>query len=80
MASKHNKLLEIMSKFGLQNMVNDQTQVDLGNIFDLILTLNPFIIVNTHTTPGMSDYEAVTFKVSLNSVHKRRPPQKRLPT
>ena len=34
-----------------------------GNILDLILTSNPSIIINTHTTPGMSDHESVTFNV-----------------
>ena len=40
-ASKHNKLLEIISEFGLQNMVNDPTRIESGNILDLILTSNP---------------------------------------
>ena len=40
-ASKHNKLLEIISEFGLQNMVNDPTRMESGNILDLILTSNP---------------------------------------
>ncbi|MBA1446886.1 MAG: endonuclease/exonuclease/phosphatase family protein [Gammaproteobacteria bacterium] len=75
-ASKHNKLLEIMSEFGLQNMVNDPTRLDSGNILDLILTSNPSIIVNTHTTPGMSDHEAVTFNVNLNPVRHSKPPHK----
>ena len=35
-ASKHNKLLEIISEFGLQNMVNDPTRIESGNILDLI--------------------------------------------
>ena len=48
-ASKHNKLLEIISEFGLQNMVNDPTRIESGNILDLILTSNPSIITNTHT-------------------------------
>jgi hypothetical protein len=75
-ASKHNKLLEIINKFGLQNMLNNPTRIDSGNILDLILTSNPSIIVNTHTTPGMSDHEAVTFNVNLNPVRNRKPPHK----
>ena len=75
-ASKHNKLLEIISEFGLQNMVNDQTRIESGNILDLILTGNPSIITNTHTTPGMSDHEAVTFEVNLNPIRNRKPPHK----
>ena len=75
-ASKHNKLLEIINEFGLQNMMNNPTRIDSGNILDLILTSNPSIIVNTHTTPGMSDHEAVTFNVNLNPVHNRKPPHK----
>jgi exonuclease III len=43
-ASKHNKLLEIINEFGLQNMMNNPTQIDSGNILDLILTSNPSII------------------------------------
>ena len=75
-ASKHNKLLEIISEFGLQNMVNDPTRIESGNILDLILTSNPSIITNTHTTPGMSDHEAVTFEVNLNPIRNRKPPHK----
>ena len=75
-ASKHNKLLEIISEFGLQNMVNDPTRIESGNIMDLILTSNPSIITNTHTTPGMSDHEAVTFEVNLNPIRNRKPPHK----
>ena len=74
-ASKHNKLLEIINKFGLQNMLNNPTRIDSGNILDLILTSNPSIIVNTHTTPGMSDHEAVTFNINLNPVRNRTPTQ-----
>ena len=36
-------------------MVNDPTHIASGNILDLIFTSNPSIIINTHTTPGMSD-------------------------
>ena len=75
-ASKHNKLLEIINEFGLQNMVNDPTRIESGNILDLILTSNPSIITNTHTTPGMSDHEAVTFEVNLNPIRNRKPPHK----
>ena len=75
-ASKHNKLLEIINEFGLQNMMNNPTRIDSGNILDLILTSNPSIIVNTQTTPGMSGHEAVTFNVNLNPVRNRKPPHK----
>ena len=37
-ASIHNKLLEIISEFGLQNMENDPTRIESGNILDFILT------------------------------------------
>ena len=30
----------------------------------------------THTTPGMSDHEAVTFEVNLNPIRNRKPPHK----
>ena len=56
--------------------MNNPTRIDSGNILDLILTSNPSIIVNTHTTPGMSDHEAVTFNVNLNPVRNRKPPHK----
>ena len=75
-ASKHNKLLEITNDFGLQNMVNDPTCIASGNILDLILTSNLSIIINTHTTPGMSDHESVTFNVNLNPVRNKKPPTK----
>ena len=75
-ASKHNKLLEVIREFGLQNMVNDPTRIESGNILDLILTSNTSIITNTHTTPGMSDHEAVTFEVNLNPIRNRKPPHK----
>ena len=75
-ASKHNKLLEIISEFGLQNMVNDPKRNESGNILDRRLTSNPSIITNTHTTPGMNDHEAVTFEVNLNPIRNRKPPHK----
>ena len=88
-ASKHNKLLEIISEFGLQNTVNDPTRIESGNILDLILTSNIItyrpthiltsnIITNrpTHTTAGISDHEAVTFEVNLNLIRNRKPPHK----
>ena len=56
--------------------MNNPTRIDSGNILDLILTSNPSIIVNTHTTPGMSDHEAVTFNVNLNPVRNRKLPHK----
>ena len=36
----------------------------------------PSIITNTHTIPGMSDHEAVTFEVNLNPIRNRKPPHK----
>ena len=56
--------------------MNNTTRIDSGNILDLKLTSNPSIIVNTHTTPGMSDHEAGTFNVNLNPVRNRKPTQK----
>ena len=40
------------------------------------LSSNPSLIVNTHTTPGMSDHEAVTFSVNLTPARNRKPPHK----
>ena len=57
-------------------MVNDPTCIESGNILDLILTSNPSIIPNTHTTPGMSDHEAVIFEVNLNPIQNGKPPRK----
>ena len=74
-ASKHNKFIEINNEFGLQNM-NNPTRIDSGNILDLILASNSSIIVNTHTTAGMSDHAAVIFNVNLNPVRNRKPPYK----
>ena len=54
-------------------MANDPTRIDPGNIMDIILTSNPSIIINTHTTPGMSDHEAVTFEVNINPIRNRKP-------
>ena len=79
-ANNHNKLLEITNDFGLQNMVNDPTRIASSNILDLIFTSNPSIIINTHTTPGMSDHESVTFNVNLNPVRNKKPPTKFLVT
>ena len=56
--------------------MNNPTRIDYGNILDLILASNPSTIVNAHTTPGMSDHEAVTFNVNLNPVRNRKPPHK----
>ena len=57
-------------------MLNHPTRIESGNILDLILTSNPSIITNTHTTPGVSDHEAVTFEVNLNPIRNRKPPHK----
>ena len=57
-------------------MVNESTRVDSGNTLGLILTSNPYIIVNIHTTPGMSDHEAVIFNVNLSLVRNRNPSHK----
>ena len=57
-------------------MVNDPTHIASGNILDLILTSNPSVIINTHTTPDMSDHESVTFNINLNPVRNRKPPHK----
>ena len=57
-------------------MANDTARIESGNILDLILTSNPSITTNTHTTPGMSDHEAVTFEVNLNPIRNRKPPHK----
>ena len=73
-SSKHNKLLEIISEFGLQNMVNDPTCIESGYILDFTLTSNPSIITNKQTTPGMSDHEAVTGEVNLNPILNRKAP------
>ena len=54
-------------------MVNDPTRIASGNILDVILTSNPSIIINTNTTPGMSDHESVTFNVNLNPVRNKKP-------
>ena len=54
-------------------MMNNPALIDSGNILDLTLTSNPSIIVNTHTTPVMSDHEAVIFNVNLNPVHNSKP-------
>ncbi len=68
--SKHNKLIEIISKFGLQNIVNEIRQPESNNILD------PAFISNLRTVPGMSDYEAVSFNVNLKSIYKTKPPHK----
>ena len=65
-ANKHNKLLEIINGFELQNMVNDPTRVDSGNILDLIKPINNYEY--TYHSPGMSDHEAVNFNVNLKQV------------
>ena len=65
-ATKHNKLLEIVSEYGLTNMVNEPTRLDSGNILDLVLTSNPALISNVNTVSGMSDHEAVLFQINMN--------------
>ena len=67
-ASKHNTLLENINEFVLHNMMNNPTRIDSGNIIYLTLTANPSVTLNIHTTPGMSDPEAVAFNINLNHV------------
>ena len=56
--------------------MNNPTRIDSDNILDRILTSNPSIIVNIHTTPGMSDHEAMTFNINLNPLRNTKPPHK----
>ena len=70
-ATKQNKLLEIVSEYGLTNMVNEPTRLDSGNILDLVLTSNPALISNVNTVSGMSDHEAVLFQINMNPIEKK---------
>ena len=65
---KHNKLIEIVVEFGLVNIVNEPNRLDSGNILDLVLTSNPFLISTINTVAGMSDHEAI--------LRKNKPPHK----
>ena len=69
-ATKHNKLLEIVSEYGITNMVNEPTRLDSGNILDFVLTSNPALISNVNTVSGMSDHEAVLFQININPMTK----------
>ena len=75
-AAKHNKLIEIVGEFGLVNMVNEPTQLDSGNILDLVLTSNPSLISTINTVAGMSDHEAILFDINMNPNRKTKPPHK----
>ena len=71
-AKKRNKFLEIVSEYGLTNMVNEPTRLVSGNILDLVLTSNPALISNVNTVSGMSDHEAVLFQINMNPMKKLR--------
>ena len=75
-ASRHDRFLEILSEFGLTNMVNEVTRPESENILDLVLTSNPSLIINTSVAPGMSDHDAVTFQLNLKPLRPRKPPHK----
>ena len=57
-------------------MVNEPTQLDSGNILDLVVTSNPSLISTINTVAGMSDHEAILFDISMNPNRKNKPPHK----
>ena len=77
-ASKHNKLLEIIGEFGLQQKYGKRPKTHrIWQHSGSHTHLHPIHHhQHTYTTPGMSDHEAVTFEVNVNPIRNRKPPHK----
>ena len=69
----NNTFLELLDDFNLEQLVKEPTRYN--HILDLIITTQPSISSDIAVTPGMSDHEAVTFK--LNIRRKQLIPSKR---
>ena len=52
--------LEMLDDFNLSQLVMEPTHV-----LDLLLTSHPSIISDISIIPGMSDHEAITFKITI---------------
>ena len=70
----NNRMLDTINDLFLTHVVTEPTRGD--NILDLIFTSNLDQLTNVHTSPGMSDYEALigthTGKLKLNQKPARK--------
>ena len=67
----NNSLLDIVSDYHLEQLVNETTQEN--HILDLLFCSHLSMISEVLTTPGISDHEAVLFQLNLKSVLYRNP-------
>ncbi len=75
-ASHHNKLIELLDEFGMQNMQTEPSRPASGKCLDLVITNMPVSVSNTATAPGMSDHDLVTFELNAKPKRIAKPPHK----
>ena len=74
-SSNSERLLEIMDKRGLTQLVKEPTRGN--NIIDLVTTNNDNIVNKVRVIPGISDHSMVLFEVNL-SCKKRKPVKRKI--
>ena len=74
-AEANHLFIEISEDYGLEQLVTQPTREN--HILDLVLFNHPDMVHDLKIVPGISDYEAITFQLSLdvikplsNNLHK----------
>ena len=75
-ASHHNKLIDLLDEFGMQNMQTEPSRPASGKCLDLVITNMPVSVSNIATAPGMSDHDLVTFELNAKPKRIAKPPHK----
>ena len=57
----NNTFLETLDNFNLEQLVTEP--IHHNHILELVITTQPPVLSNVSVIPGMSDHEAVTFKL-----------------
>lgn len=60
------KLLELLEKHSLQQVVRESVEKNVQNILHLVLTNNETIFQNLPVVPGISGHDMVTFDITCN--------------
>ena len=63
-ATYHQRLLDLMDEFGLNNFQHDISRPCSGKCLDLILTNHPKSVITSNTDSGMSDHLLIDFTIN----------------
>ena len=63
-ATYHQRLLDLMDEFGLNNIQHDISRPCSGKCLDLILTNHPKSVITSNTDSGMSDHLLIDFTIN----------------